>query len=209
MNLKSQPEYKPREHDGSVYSIAPVQDKSREGLNLTKIVHAIKLPFSRKLSVPMLELERFTDLDIEFIATKIRGAILDVDGTLVEHHGQTFDPKVIATIEELRRVMPVCIFSNNSDSRPALLELGLPVVTNVKPKPHPQGFLVAADKYLGGLNPREVGMFGDNYLTDGGCRYLDMPFIHVKPIPGPERFFHRKSRDFGIWASKLHHRVVT
>jgi predicted HAD superfamily phosphohydrolase YqeG len=47
-------------------------------------------------------------------------------------------------------------------------------------------------------------MVGDNFLTDGGCRKIGMKFIHVKPIPGSEKFMHRTTRKYGHLVSRFH-----
>ncbi|MCC6643572.1 hypothetical protein IT411_02380 [Candidatus Peregrinibacteria bacterium] len=180
-------------------------DKSREGLNLSKITHALRLPFDRRLTETFASIENFGDLSIPYLINHgIRGAICDIDATLVEHHGNDFSPLVLEKLGELAENLPVVFFSNNNDQRSGLSQLDIPYVTNVKPKPHPQGFLKALDM-LKVTDPKQAVMIGDSFLTDAGCRYAEIPFIHVQPIPGPEKFFHRLSRSYGAKIAKWYH----
>lgn len=178
-------------------------DRSREGLNLTKIVHAITLPFRPSMTRTIVPRANFLDLDFETILSQSRGLVLDVDGTLVPHHSNEFPPEVLAMIEALREEVGICIFSNNNQLRPPLVELDLPFVINVKAKPHPDGFDTAARKYLG-LRPEECTMIGDNLLTDGGALLALMKLALAHPVPGPEGLVHRVTRSYGHGVKKIH-----
>jgi len=181
-----------------------VMDNDREGVNSDKFWHTLGLVFKPRLTKTMMRLDKFGDLPIEsLIRMQIRGLIIDVDGTLTEHHNQEFKPEVIAKLHEVRENFKACFFSNNADVRPELLRTGIPFVHNVPAKPDPIGFELAARLKLG-LEPYQCAMVGDNFITDGGCRKAGMPFIHVKPIPGPESFGHRLTRSYGIAVANLH-----
>ena len=107
-------------------------------------------------------------------------------------------------IQSLKNYVDICIFSNNNQLRQPLLELDLPFVTNVKPKPHPDGFDRAARHYLG-LPPSQCTMIGDNLLTDGGALRAGLKLALVTPVPGPESRGHRATRDYGYWIKQKIH----
>lgn len=182
------------------------EDENREGVNLDKIGFALKLPFKPSLTKTLFDLERFEDLDVESLRNKTHGLVLDVDGTLVPHHSNDFQPTVVKKLYEIRQAFKVCVFSNNADEREIFKGLKIPVVKHAAPKPHPAGFHRAAYYYLG-LPPEKCTMLGDNPLTDGGARQTGMQFILVDPIPGKEGLSHKLTRSYGRTVKKLHDRI--
>ncbi|HLG25634.1 MAG TPA: HAD family hydrolase [Candidatus Gracilibacteria bacterium] len=178
--------------------------QSREGLNWDKVAHTLSLPFRPSHTETLLHVERFEDLEVADIVNGVRGLALDVDGTMVPHHTEDFSPAVIDKLRELQASkLRLCVFSNNTNERRLFDRLKIPVVDRVPAKPHPGGFLVAAQRYLD-LAPEKCAMVGDNPLTDGGCRRIGMRLILVDPIPGKEGFFHRASRGYARGVKQIH-----
>jgi|GEM_PF-5213126 len=187
------------------HDILQFKDNDREKLNSGKLGFALGLPFNPSHTDTMLELEKFEDLKIPTILMYSRSLILDVDGTLVAHHSNDFSPEVVEKLKEIRTKMNVCVFSNNNQEREIFTQLGIPVVKNAAPKPDPAGFRRAAEHYLH-MEPQRCVMVGDNLLTDGGCRQaeIDMGLILVDPIPGPEGFFHKLTRNLARSVKNAH-----
>jgi len=183
--------------------ITLASDQSREGLNLTKVGHAFTLPFRPAMTRTIVPQANFVDLDFEKILAQSRGLVIDVDATLVAHHSNEFSPEVLDMLQALRHVIKICIFSNNNQLRQPLIEMDLPFVTNVKPKPHPDGFDIAARKYLGHF-PENCTMIGDNLLTDGGALRAGLKLALTNPVPGPEGLGHRVTRSYGHLVKKVH-----
>lgn len=183
-------------------------DQSREGLNFTKIAHTITLPFRPGMTETIVPVAPFLDLNFERIKVMTKGLVLDIDATLIEHHGNDFSPEIIAMLETLRDNFKTCFFSNNNQLRPALMDLDIPFVTNVKPKPHPHGFDTAARHYLG-LSPEQCTMIGDNLLTDGGALRAGLNLVLVKPVPGSEGLGHKITRRYGHLIKAFHDRIFS
>jgi HAD superfamily phosphatase (TIGR01668 family) len=186
--------------------IIHIPDENREGVNFDKLAFAFGLPFSPSHTDTLAHLEKFEDLNVDKIRRVVGGLILDVDGTLVPHHGYDFSPEVVEKLREIRAKMRVCVFSNNGQEREIFIALGIPVVKHAAPKPAPEGFHRAAYHYLD-LKPERCAMVGDNILTDGGARKAGMELILVDPIPGPEGFFHKLTRGYGRAVKQMHDRL--
>jgi len=187
--------------------ITPTGDNNREGLNFTKVAHNFALTVDPRLTRTIVPMQSFVDLDWETILKQSRGLVIDVDATLVAHHSNEFSPLVLAMLETLRAQIDVVIFSNNNQLRQPLVDIGLPFVTNVKPKPHPDGFDRAARFYMN-RSPQKCTMIGDNLLTDGGALVAGMKLALVKPVPGPEGRGHRLTRAYGHWIKSVHDRIL-
>lgn len=152
----------------------------------------------------LLRVNKFADIEPAFLTKrKIRGLIVDLDGTLIEHGGETLPPEVIEKMRDLLRdQIRICIFSNNLSGRSrAFVDLGIGVVSNIPRKPNPQGFLMAMKQNLELDKPEECAMIGDDFNTDGGANDVGMHFIHVKPIRGKEPLWVKITGGYAdIWA---------
>ncbi|MCW5882769.1 MAG: YqeG family HAD IIIA-type phosphatase [Anaerolineae bacterium] len=96
----------------------------------------------------------------------IRGLLFDLDNTLMEHHGERFDPFVTLWIKAtLAQGFKVAIASNSPPERIVTLsaELGVPgIARSGKPR---RGGLRQALAVLD-LRPDEAAMVGDQIFTD-------------------------------------------
>ncbi|CCQ91031.1 hypothetical protein NITGR_550033 [Nitrospina gracilis 3/211] len=167
----------------------------REGLKWVKVQRFLALPFSPDRLKTYRRVKRFENVSADgLLADGIEGVLLDVDGTLGPHHARTFSDSVVTHVKLMRAVgLEVALFTNAFEDR--FEQFGdIPVVTNVPPKPDPQGFHTAMRDYLKLDDPAKVVMIGDNYITDGGAIDAGMRFIHVKPVPGKENAFHHTTR---------------
>lgn len=179
----------------------------REGLKWVKIRRFLTLPFSPNALRTYQAVRRFEDISVDrLVADGIKGVLLDADGTLGPHHTRVFPESVRAHIGEMIAAgLRVAIFTNAMEDRFDAFE-GVAVVTDVPPKPDPRGFEIAMQRDLQLDDPAEVCMVGDNYITDGGAIDAGMRFIHVRPVPGPEKFFHRVARSVAYTFARLYSR---
>ncbi|UCD10444.1 MAG: HAD family hydrolase [Nitrospinaceae bacterium] len=178
----------------------------REGLTAAKVFRFLSLPFRPDRLKAYRSVDRFVDIAIApLLADGIRGVLLDADGTLAPHHSQAFSPAVMEHVHEMTAAgLKVAIFTNANDDRFEQFQ-GVSVVTGVPAKPDPRGFLTAMRKHLGLDDPKAVCMIGDNYITDGGAISAGMRFIHVRPLPGPEKWAHRTLRAAAYYLARLYH----
>jgi HAD superfamily phosphatase (TIGR01668 family) len=167
----------------------------REGLKWVKIQRFLTLPFSPKSVKTYKAVKRFEDVSVDrLVADGIQGVLLDADGTLGPHHTRVFSESVRNHVTTMIAAgLRVAIYTNAMEDRFEAFE-GVAIVTDVPPKPDPRGFEIAMKQYLQMDDPATVCMIGDNYITDGGAVDAGMRFIHVQPVPGPEKFFHRATR---------------
>lgn len=166
----------------------------------------LSLPLRPKLTKTLARLELFTDIDIPFLVQhNIRGLILDLDGTLVEHGENIFKSEIIDKIVEIQRnQIRVCILSNNSNDRSdSLTPIDVEVLTAHPPKPHREDFINAM-KGLGLDEPEHCAVVGDNFNTDAGAHDVGMHFIHVKPLDGREPLWVKLSRSYLERWAQLH-----
>ncbi len=186
-------------------SASPPQSP-REGLTAAKVLRFLSLPFRPDLLKTYRAVRRFEDIDIPSLtADGIRGVLLDADGTLAPHHSQEFSQGTVAHVNEMLEAgLKVAIFTNADENRFGQFP-GVEVVTDVPAKPDPAGFLTAMHRHLGQDDPGAVCMIGDNYLTDGGAIAAGMRFIHVRPLPGPEKWGHRTLRAAAYIFARLYH----
>lgn len=102
----------------------------------------------------------------DLAARGIRGLLFDLDNTLMEHHGERFDPLIIAWVQAaLGQDFRIAIVSNSPPERIVTLskELGVPGIAQ-SGKPRRGGLrqgLAALE-----LRPDEAAMVGDQIFTD-------------------------------------------
>ncbi len=173
----------------------PLPHSNREGLQWVKIRRFLALPFRPDRLATYLAVRRFEEVPIEQLkADGIEGVLLDADGTLGPHHAREYSDSMASHIRDMVAAgLKVAIYTNAFEDRFSAFE-NVAVVSNVPPKPDPEGFLKAMRDYLHLEDPGKVVMIGDNYITDGGAVDAGMRFIHVKPIPGNENAFHWTTR---------------
>lgn len=130
-------------------------------------------------------LKNFTEFDPQSIENKIglkiRGIILDVDGTIAYEYGDIL-PQNLAHIQKLlKHGIRIVLYSNLKETgRYNVLNKSIKILTNLPAKPDKKGFLIALETL--GVNKSNVVMIGDNYVTDGGATSIGIPFVHVQPI---------------------------
>ena len=180
-------------------------DTPREGLKWVKIKRFLTLLFTPKSLKTYKAVQRFEDVPIEDLtADGIKGVLLDADGTLGPHHTRVFSESVQNHLKQMiSKGLRVAIYTNAMEDRFEVFE-GATIVSDVPPKPDPQGFRVAMTKYLQLDDPSTVCMIGDNYITDGGAIDAGMRFIHVQPVPGPENLLHRLTRNIAYRFARLY-----
>ena len=184
-----------------------IHDYSREGLTLSKLLHAFSL-FLPKNTRTLTRLKKFSDLDLTKIknGSNIKGIILDVDGCIAYEHKEIL-PENLQKIKELTDLgMKIVIYSNMIWSPRYEKLKGVIVLANVPPKPSRKGFEAALTALA--LPKENVVMIGDNYITDGGAIKFGIPFIHIEPLKNGEEHFASKLNNlfigFFIWLSKRH-----
>ncbi|QPJ63625.1 MAG: HAD hydrolase-like protein [Candidatus Nitronauta litoralis] len=172
----------------------------RSGLKWVKLKRFISLMFQPESMTTYQSVSRFEDISIERLKTDgIEGVLIDADGTLGPDHARQYSDAVVGHVLKMKESgLKVAIFTNAREDRFHQFP-GIPVVSDVPAKPAPEGFLKAMEHFLELENPAQVCMIGDNYLTDGGAVKAGMLFLYVEPIPGPENFIHKWTRD---WAFK-------
>ena len=178
---------------------------SREGLNLTKVLYFMLMPFRPNLLKPYMAFGHFTEVPIEQLKLKgIQGVLIDADGTLGPHHSRIFSREVIEHVNKMvTSGIKVAIYTNAFENRFQQFT-DITVVTDVPPKPDRRGFKEAMEVFLGLKNPNEVCMIGDNFITDGGARLAGMHFIHIHPIKGDEHFIHSFTRKLAFHCARFY-----
>ena len=97
---------------------------------------------------------------------KIRGIIFDIDNTLVGYEHKIAPPKIVALINNLRRMgFSVCLLTNNTNNRLTRFNehLALDGFANAL-KPLARGVRQAMKKL--GTQPEHTAIVGDQLLTD-------------------------------------------
>jgi uncharacterized protein len=178
---------------------------SREGLNLTKVLYFMLMPFRPNLLKPYMAFGHFTEVPIEQLKLKgIQGVLIDADGTLGPHHSRIFSREVIEHVNKMvTSGIKVAIYTNAFENRFQQFK-DITVVTDVAPKPDRRGFKEAMEVFLGLKNPKKVCMIGDNFITDGGARLAGMYFIHIHPIKGDEPFIHSFTRKLAFQCARFY-----
>jgi HAD superfamily phosphatase (TIGR01668 family) len=163
-------------------------DVSREGLTWDKALQPARLLVSN-LNYALVKVSEFTKINIEKIneemGTNIKAIILDVDECVAPHHGDILE-KNIRHIEEMCKLgIKIIIFSNMKDNgRYQSISNLVEVHSTPHAKPGMEGFKECCEKLE--LNPEEVLMIGDNPMTDGGARRLNINLALVNPVYSPE-----------------------
>ena len=192
------------------------QDFSREGLNLEKLINMLRLLRPQNTRT-LIRLKKFTDLNIDelsrLLGRPVLGIISDVDDCIAPNHEDIL-PENLTHIKNLHsKGIQTVLFSNaKKTSRYDEVEQYAHVLTNIPPKPNLKGYVVALEHMK--LDPLQVVMVGDNYITDAGCLKLGIPFVHIEPIKDHSKSALKKFamaiysalRGFYIWISKVHER---
>jgi len=114
---------------------------------------------------------------------KIRGIIFDIDNTLVGYEHKNAPPKIVALINNLRRMgFSVCLLTNNTNNRLTRFneDLALDGFANAF-KPLARGVRQAMEKM--GTQPEHTAIVGDQLLTDiWAGRNAHITTILVKPL---------------------------
>ncbi len=167
----------------------------RSGLRWVKVRRFLALFVQPEKRGTWFAVDRLEDIPIDrLILEGIRGVLVDVDGTLGPHRARHFPDSAVRHVLRMKESgLQVALYTNDREDRFEQLP-GVPVATGVPPKPDPEGFRLAMNRFLKLDNPRQVCMVGDNYITDGGAVEAGMRFIHVEPLPGGENPVHRLTR---------------
>lgn len=168
----------------------------RSGLKWVKLRRFISLMIKPESMNTYLAVSRFEDVPIDRLKSDgILGVLIDADGTLGPDHAREYGDSVVTHVIKMKESgIKVAIYTNAREDRFHQFP-GIPVVSEVPAKPDPKGFLLAMTRFLNLENPSQVCMIGDNYITDGGAVDTGMHFLYVEPIPGPEKFIHKWTRD--------------
>jgi predicted HAD superfamily phosphohydrolase YqeG len=156
------------------------------GITPEMLAHGARLSFSPKMTRTVLRVESVCDLPVHALRLKYKGLILGVDG-IMECDDETSAPAVIAILSQIKEQIRICALSNCTKPVPALIQLGIPLVTDVPPMPDPRAFDVAVSRYLQNgrvVHTEQCAMVGSDFLTHGGCRNVGMDFILVNPVTG-------------------------
>lgn len=170
-----------------------VEDISREGLTIQKLLQPFLLLHPAH-NTALTKVGDFASLNIAEINRQfwleIKGVILDIDECVAPHHGEIL-PKNMDAIRQLQQQVRIVVFSNmKKTQRYAELEkLGIPIHLSRYAKPDPAGFQECCAEL--GLQPDEVLMIGDNFMTDGGAIRAGCHFAKVAPIATNEKW-HKK-----------------
>lgn len=161
-----------------------MQDFSREGITVSKIVQMFRL-FRPKNTHTLLRLNKFAQFDPAKIyqqtGIKIKGVILDVDGTIAYNHSKILPENIKHLKNLLAKGLKIVCYSNMKwSTRYNSLPKKIKVLTNLPPKPSPKGFKVACRQL--NLPKQNIAMIGDSYITDGGAIRFGLHFIYVKPL---------------------------
>lgn len=179
-----------------------MQDFSREGITWHKILQMFRL-FLPKNTRTLLRLNKFSQFDPDKIekqtGTKIKGIILDVDGTIAYNHAKILPENIKHLKNLLAKGLKIVCYSNMQwTSRYKNLPKEIKVLTNLPPKPSPQGFKMALKQL--NVPQKNTAMLGDSYITDGGAIRLGISFIYVKPLKSrnknPSEFLQNGLRNF-------------
>ena len=180
-----------------------MKQTSRERLTLAKVLRFLTLPFCPSQLQTYLAVLRFEDIDPKrLLSDGVRGVLIDVDGTLGPHKTEYFPESAVRHVRHMvASGLKAAIYTNASESRLRQFA-GVPVVTDVHPKPDCRGFSAAMKNYLNLDDPSQVCMIGDSYITDGGAITAGMRFIHVQPIEGGETIVHRIARKLALFCAQ-------
>lgn len=175
-------------------------DISREGLTKEKLLHPLRL-FRPKNNYAVAKIQKFTHLRIddlnEILDRNIQGIILDVDECVAPHHGEILPENVAHIVNMVNAGVKVIIFSNMKASeryQPVIDKTDGAVEVHMSKyaKPDKRSFLECCEKM--GLDPKDVLMVGDNFITDGGAIRAGIDFVKVNPVKTEEKFSKKLKR---------------
>lgn len=159
------------------------KDKSREWPTLKKGLHFFNVLFNSKVTEVLNAYNEFINIDIEELITKWKKwIILDIDECVAPHHWKILKKNEAKILKILEAGLKIVIFSNmkKSDRYTDLEQLWITVVTSEYAKPDIKWFHDCLNKLE--LEPNEVVMIWDNYLTDWWSISAWIDFIKIKPI---------------------------
>lgn len=178
---------------------------SPQDIDGEKLALAIRLPFNPHLTKTEAVLEKFSNLDIDWIQRNTRGVITDLYGTLLAHNAKRIPEENMAVLAEIKKYKPLVVHSRSRYPHQDIVRLGIKTAQNIPQKPNGNGFTTIPNLYFN-EPPEKCVMIGNNILTDGGCRQVGMPFILVQPIPGDEKLIHQITRGYARTVKKFHDR---
>lgn len=145
---------------------------------------------------PEIIVKSYKDIEVEYLLkNNIKGAILDIDNTLVPYDIEEADEDLIGWIEKLKQNgIKVCLVSNASKDRVIKFNEKLKLFAIHKAqKPSRKAFLKAAREM--NLNENEIVVIGDQIFTDiFGANRAKMHAIMVEPIHPKEIFLIKIKR---------------
>lgn len=187
-----------------------MQDFSREGITWRKILQMFRL-FLPKNTRTLLRLSKFSQFNPDKIhkqtGIKIKGIILDVDGTIAHNHAK-ITPENIKHLKSLlvKGLKIVCYSNMQWTSRYKNMPRAIKVLTNLPPKPSSEGFKMALQQL--GVPKKNTAMLGDSYITDGGAIRSGIAFIYVKPFKDKNKnlseFLQNSLRNFFSHLAKFY-----
>ncbi|OYD07613.1 YqeG family HAD IIIA-type phosphatase [Paludifilum halophilum] len=149
-----------------------------------------------KTMVPDMFVQSIYEIDLNRLQYQgIKGAIVDLDNTLVEATRPDATPKLVSWLDQLQGMgFRVMIVSNNNRTRVSkfAMPLQVPYIHRAK-KPLSPAFRRAMREIE--TKPEETVMIGDQLFTDvlGGNR-IGLRTILVVPVSEAEGFFTRVNR---------------
>lgn len=154
------------------------------------------MTFALDQFTPNLVVRSVQEIPLRDLAARgIRGLLFDLDNTLMEHHGERFDPFVRLWIKTaLAQGFQVAIVSNSPPERIVTLskELGVPGIAQSR-KPRRVG--LRQGLAVLGLRPDEAAMVGDQIFTDVWAgRRLGLYTILVERYAQREPWFIQAKR---------------
>ena len=182
----------------------------REGITWAKISRSLSLIFQPSRLTTYLSVKRFEEISLnKLLRDGMQGILIDADGTIGPHHTREFDTSILEHVQKmLEQGLKVAIYTNAFEDRfQSFKKIGGKIVSNVPPKPDPNGFDVAMKKFLNLQDPSKVCMVGDNYITDGGAIDAGMHFIYIQPIKGKESFIHALTRYLAYLCARIYKKI--
>lgn len=159
-------------------------DKSREWINISKLIWTCKLICTNKVQNIMEFVPKFSEIDFQkYKNLGKKGIILDVDECIAQHHGEILEENFILLQKLIQQNWKIIIYSNMQESsRYDWLKLLWVEVYTGKAKPSKKGFLECL-KILS-LEKSQVLCIWDNPATDGWAmkRWVWIDYLCVEAI---------------------------
>jgi len=152
----------------------------------------INLIFRRELVLPRESLSAIWDIDLQHLnECGIRGIAIDVNQTLLPYDSNSFEPRILDTITEMKQSFKLCALSNyvghpiddrgNIRSQIISHQLGIPVLSTQYKKPSAKAFQAVIDYFR--ISPQQCAIVGDRIFTDiVGGNLSGFYTILVKPL---------------------------